>query len=81
MLMQAKKQFKGPCFVEIVILACWNMWKQRNDKIFKGLRPTFRAWKAGFVQDTTLLKYKLRKSDVSSLAFWINTFPFFFLFV
>jgi hypothetical protein len=72
MLMRAKKQFTGPCFVEIVILACWNIWKQRNDKIFKGMKPSFRAWKAGFLQDITLLKYRVRKGDVHILAAWID---------
>jgi hypothetical protein len=72
MLMHAKKQFNGPCFVEIVILSCWNIWKQRNDKIFKGMKPSFRAWKAGFVQDITLLKYRVKKGDVHILQTWID---------
>ena len=42
-IIQAKRNFKGPCFSEIVILACWNIWKQRNDWIFEGIRPTFRG--------------------------------------
>jgi hypothetical protein len=33
-LIAAKKCFKGPCFV---ILACWCIWKQANDWIFKGI--------------------------------------------
>jgi hypothetical protein len=61
-------------------LALWRWWSWHvgiyGSKgmiiFFKGLRPTFRAWKAGFVQDTTLLKYRVRKSDVSSLASWID---------
>ena len=51
MLQRAKKLFSGPCFVEIVILACWNIWKQLNGKIFKKERPSFGAWKAGFFYD------------------------------
>ena len=30
----AKKHFKGPCFIEIAVLACWNIWKKRNNHIF-----------------------------------------------
>ena len=29
-----RKNFQGPCFTEITILACWNIWKQRNNHIF-----------------------------------------------
>jgi hypothetical protein len=27
--------FSGPCFTEIVILACWNIWKQRNNNFLE----------------------------------------------
>jgi hypothetical protein len=47
-LIVARKAFWGPCFVEVVVLACWNIWKQRNYYIFKHIRPTFWGWKAGF---------------------------------
>jgi hypothetical protein len=28
--------------VEILILACWNIWRKRNNFIFKGIKPSFR---------------------------------------
>ena len=31
---QARASFKQPFFMEVVILTCWNIWKQRNGKIF-----------------------------------------------
>jgi hypothetical protein len=39
-LAAAKQQFSQPFFMEVVILACWNIWKQRNGKIFRDNRPT-----------------------------------------
>ena len=27
-ILAAKKSFNGPCFYEVVILACWSFWKQ-----------------------------------------------------
>jgi hypothetical protein len=60
MLKNTKKIFKGPCFVEIIILACWNIWKQRNNKIFKNIQPTFRNWKEGFIYDITMLKHRVK---------------------
>jgi hypothetical protein len=62
-LLAARKSFKGPCFTEIGILACWTIWKQRNGWIFKGIRPTFRGWRASFVLEISMLKYRV-KSDV-----------------
>jgi hypothetical protein len=72
MLKRAKKNSNGPYFVEIVILACWNIWKQRNDKIFKGIQPTFRAWKAKFVLDVTLLKHIVKACSVDLLSSWLD---------
>lgn len=72
MLKDTNKRFSGPCFVEIVILACWNIWRQRNNKIFKGMGPTFKAWKAGFVQDVSLLKHRIKSSKVAVLSNWID---------
>ena len=60
---QNKKEFNGPCFMEIVILACWAIWKQRNSQIFKEENPTFRGWKRLFLGELTLLMHRV-KADV-----------------
>jgi hypothetical protein len=31
---RAKQSFAKPCFMEIIICAAWNIWKERNDYIF-----------------------------------------------
>lgn len=67
----AKNHFSGPCFTEVVILACWNIWKQRNDWIFENIKPTFRGWKACFVCDITMLKHTVKSSVPESLSLWI----------
>jgi hypothetical protein len=72
-LITAKKAFQGPCFVEVVILACWNIWKQRNYYIFKHIRPTFRGWKAGFFHDITMLMHRVKDADVDSLLIWLKS--------
>jgi hypothetical protein len=33
--------FRKPFFMEVVMLGCWNIWKQRNGLIFRFERPTF----------------------------------------
>lgn len=37
----ASTAFNGPCFVEIFSCASWNIWKERNNFIFKGIAPLF----------------------------------------
>lgn len=71
-LSTAKKGFPGPCFAEVLILACWNIWKQRNGWIFKNIRPSFRGWKAGFVSDMTLLMHRLKRSVVPFVDLWLK---------
>jgi hypothetical protein len=39
----ARKEFGKPFFTEVVILALWHIWKQRNGLIFQHTRPSFRA--------------------------------------
>ena len=72
-LNRAKRDFTGPCFMEIVILACWNIWKQHNGWIFKNVRPSFRAWKALFVLDISLLKFRVKPSDAHSIDSWLRS--------
>jgi hypothetical protein len=67
----AKKSFLGPCFTEIVIIACWCIWKQRNGWIFKNIRPTFRRWRSSFVHEVTMLKHRVKKDTVQMLLSWI----------
>jgi hypothetical protein len=74
-IMAAKKSFLGPCFIEIVILACWCIWKQRNGWIFKNIRPTFRRWKSSFVYEVTLLKHKVKDCTASDLVSWLDRLP------
>jgi hypothetical protein len=37
----AKKDFSQPFFMEVLIMAWWNIWKIWNRKIFQNQRPTF----------------------------------------
>ena len=39
--MTTRKDFAQPFFTEVVFLACWSIWKVRNDKIFNNINPKF----------------------------------------
>ena len=68
----AKQSFDGPCFSEIVILACWNIWKQRNGWIFNNVPASFRGWKASFIVDITMFKHRVKANLVTRLSSWID---------
>jgi hypothetical protein len=31
--------------MEAATLGCWNIWQERNGKIFKNERPSLQSWK------------------------------------
>uniref|UniRef100_A0A0A9D7I7 Reverse transcriptase zinc-binding domain-containing protein n=1 Tax=Arundo donax TaxID=35708 RepID=A0A0A9D7I7_ARUDO len=35
-------------FMEVFIIAAWEIWKQRNAQIFRGTQATFQSWKQNF---------------------------------
>jgi hypothetical protein len=72
-LAAARQQFNQPFFMEVVILACWNIWKQRNGKKFRDDRPTFLGWKRNFIHDISRLGHRIKKKHYSSLMAWIGT--------
>jgi hypothetical protein len=69
----ARKKFDKPFFPEVVMLAAWNIWKQRNEAIFQHILPSFRNWRRCFIQDISLHKHRVRDKHVASLSRWIDT--------
>jgi hypothetical protein len=69
----AKEDFRKPFFTEIVLIACWNIWKVRNATIFEKVMPTFRGWKGAFIHDLTLHKYRVKGKKLVELSKWIDT--------
>jgi hypothetical protein len=71
-ILLAHNQFTGPCFTEILACATWNIWKERNDFIFRGQDPSFPRWRVRFSSDLSLHKYKIKENLVQPLADWIQ---------
>jgi hypothetical protein len=71
----ARKEFGKPFFTEVVILALWHIWKQRNGLIFQHTRPSFRAWRRDFIHDVYLHKHRVKQKHVSQLQTWIDSLP------
>jgi hypothetical protein len=71
-ILLAHNQFTGPCFMEILACATWNIWKERNDFIFRSQDPSFPRWRVRFSSDLNLHKYKIKGNLVQPLADWIH---------
>ena len=71
----ARRDFGKPFFMEVLITACWHIWKIRNDKIFNQERSSFAKWKRNFIHDITLLSHRLKRKYVHSLMLWIADLP------
>jgi hypothetical protein len=69
----ARKDFGKPFFAEVVILACWHIWKQRNEAIFQNILPSFRAWRRCFIHDATLHVHRVKAKHLNSLSSWIDS--------
>jgi hypothetical protein len=71
----ARSSFGKPFFMEVVILACRNIWLLQNGKIFGNERPTFAKWKCNFIHDISLLKFRIKAKFLDSLTDWISSLP------
>ena len=69
----ARRDFNKPFFMEVMIVACWHIWKQRNGKIFQHERPTFARWRASFIHDISLLQYRIKAKFKDSFLAWISS--------
>jgi hypothetical protein len=63
--MAARSNFVGPCFMEIISCSAWNIWKLRNDVIFRGI-----PWHVGKLVSAVIFYYidlELKQPLVSRL--------------
>jgi hypothetical protein len=70
---KAMRSFNQPFFTEVVILACWHIWKQRNEAIFQQILPSFRAWRSRFIHEATLHTNRMKAKHVGSFSAWISS--------
>lgn len=57
---RARQQWHQPLFNEIVILAAWNIWKQRNKHYFEKIIPSMLVWKKMLSDDLDILKLRVK---------------------
>ena len=41
---EAKGRWSGPMFMEVFVVAAWSLWKEHNNKHFRGVVPSVEGW-------------------------------------
>jgi len=53
-------------------IATWHIWKQRNNHIFEGRRPTVREWTSNFIEEARLQAHRIKDSKRQDFLNWVN---------
>jgi hypothetical protein len=72
MFITARASFAKPLSTEVVILACWHIWKQRNGAIFENIRPSFGSWRRQFIHEATLHVHRVKAKHADVFTLWIH---------
>jgi hypothetical protein len=68
---KSRSQWQYGYYMEMIVIAEWEIWEQRNNKIFRGEPPSFNAWKAQFSATVKLQLYRLKPDDRASVLDWL----------
>jgi hypothetical protein len=69
---KAKSEWQLRYFMETFAIAAWEIWKIRNNKIFRG-EPPFLAWKINFATSIKLQIYRLKLDDRRPVLAWLES--------
>ena len=58
---KAKEDWNRPLFMELSLLASWSIWKEHNNKHFRGIPPSRTYWLDKLKTDFSLLTYRVKE--------------------
>jgi hypothetical protein len=67
-----KDLLKRPFSMDIVILASWSIWIIRNNKIFNNQEARWSSWKAIYMNELIMLKFRMRKKFYDQFVDWLQ---------
>ena len=70
MLITARRDFGSSIFREILITACWVLWKTRNAAIFDNVQPQLATWKIQLKEEIGLVCTKAKEEKSLLLRLW-----------
>lgn len=58
MMHRGKESWLEPMFMEVFSVGAWGIWKERNNKHFRGIPPSVHSWTLRFKEDFDLLRHR-----------------------
>jgi hypothetical protein len=58
-IQKSKTEWQLGYFMETFAIAAWEIWKIRNNKIFRREHPSFQTWKVNFSASVKLQLFRL----------------------
>jgi len=70
---QRSKQRSSRClFMEVFLIAAWELWKVRNRLIFDGVQASFARWLNNFKEEATLQSCRIKEADRAPILLWLD---------
>jgi hypothetical protein len=73
-LFQARSVHTFPCFTEAALIAAWELWKLRNDKVFQRRDPSPAVWLIKFKSQCNLQSVRFKDDLRTSFCVWLDAF-------
>jgi hypothetical protein len=71
---EARSTHQLPFFTEASLIAAWELWKVRNDKVFARRDPTLALWWSNFKSQCLLQSVRFKVELRSSFCVWLDVF-------
>lgn len=62
-----KRKLNNTFYMDIIILLCWSIWKERNNWLFEGIDPTVDNCRRRFFSELNLIVHRARKGHAEPL--------------
>jgi len=72
-ILQAKDASMLSFFMEIFLIAAWEIWKLRNAVIFERVHPTFHLWTMRFRDQVQLQLHRFKHDSASLVRTWLTS--------
>lgn len=67
-----KRKLGVPFFMEVNILMCWSLWKERNNWIFDNIDPSVDNCRRKFRAELAMPMHRAKQKHKSRLQEWID---------
>ena len=69
----AKQSYNNNFFMEIFIIAAWQIWKQRNGLIFENRPASLNSWRRSFKDECTNQAVRFKVTQKNIFLTWVNS--------